>query len=631
MKKNILTSLMALMCVVSVSYAQTMYVNEILNGDSVKHVYDLYMVDSIAHVDSSRQVVIFANQHRKYAYQTKNLDRIYFSKEGVNGMIYSIGGCGESKDLDNLIGDEGNSSMNSFVTDFEKENDTILTYKYNPKEKLLTLKLISVTGNCCGEGWSMNLATVKDTIMVQPVQLGNAICNCICRYNLAVDLNNIEAVKYCLKYNENNYDIDLSQTPEGFFLDVPTGVFVKNSPCKHDLIKDEDDAVEHDNYVDISSFDDGYLPKGDTLVTYTMDYGTCLVVSHDREFNCCPGKIDSKVRVSKDTVYINSYESEAMCDCNCLYDVTTMVKNLKGKQYVFVVDGTEFVVDMTSNAYGKEFVILRGERGAFLKSSECKTSLFDNEKGIEIEEPTTIRHEKTDTLVSYWFNVLTGVGEVVSHNLLYNCCAELDSKVTIQNDTITINAIDKADVACKCMCAFDVTTKLYGLQPRKYHFIVDGTEFDMDYAPISAVIYKGAILNEPRGVFMKSSPCKGGSDVEADKEPNPTRGGIMYAGSRSENADTLVSYKYNPQTSECVIVSYDVMLTCCGEVASETTLEENAIVIKGYQTGDICRCQCVYDITTKVQGLKKEKYRFIVDGTEFMVDFSQVTEGVITR
>ncbi|MBO4529997.1 MAG: hypothetical protein J5767_05105 [Paludibacteraceae bacterium] len=628
MKKYILTSLMALMCVVSVSYAQTMFVDEILNGDSIKHAYDVNMIDSVAHVDSSRQVVIYANKHYRYAYQTENIDRVYFSdKQGVNGTIKRVGGCSAGEDLDNSMGGNSNSPMNPFVE--SAENDTILTYKYDPKQKQLTLKLISYPGNCCGEGWTMNLATVKDTIDVQPVQKGYDICNCICRFDLAVELKNIEAKKYRLKLDGKNYDIDLSQTPEGFFLDVPTGVFVKNSPCKSNIYESEG-SEDHDNYV--TSFDDGYLPKGDTLVTYTMDYGTCLVVSHDREFNCCPGKIESKVRVSKDTVYINSYETEAMCSCDCLYDVTTKVENLKNKKYIFVVDGTEFVVDMTSYAYGEKFVILRGERGAFFKSSECKNSLFDNEKGLEYEEPTTVRHEKTDTLVSYWFNVLTGEGEVVSHNLLYNCCAELDSKVSIQNDTIIIKTIDKADVACKCMCTFDVTTKLYGLQPRKYHFIVDGTEFDMDYSPISAIIYKGVIMNEPNGVFVKSSPCKKeSSDLEEDKEPNPTRGGLMYAGSRSESADTLVSYKYDPKTGECVIVSYDVNLTCCGEVGSSTKYEKEAIVIKGYQTGDICRCQCVYDITTKVQGLKKQKYRFVVDGDEFEVDFSQETEGVVTR
>ena len=92
MKKYILTSLMALMCVVSVSYAQTMFVDEILNGDSIKHAYDVNMIDSVAHVDSSRQVVIYANKHYRYAYQAANIDRVYFSyKQGFNGTIKRVG------------------------------------------------------------------------------------------------------------------------------------------------------------------------------------------------------------------------------------------------------------------------------------------------------------------------------------------------------------------------------------------------------------------------------------------------------------------------------------------------------------------------------------------------------------
>ena len=448
--------------------------------------------------------------------------------------------------------------------------------------------------------------------------------------DLAVELNNIRAIKYCLKLDGKSYDIDLSQAQTGAFLDLPTGAFVKNSPCKSNLLAGEATTEGQGENVD-PAYNDGYLEKGDTLVTYTIEPGTCVVVSHDRELNCCPGKIVSKVRASRDTVYVNSYDIESACDCDCLYDITTRVENLKGKRYVFVVDGTVFDVDMTSATYGEVGVILRGERGKFYESSECKNSLFNNEKGVEEVEPTKIRHEKSDTLVSYRFNVLTGEGEIVSYNLFYNCCADLDSKVTIQNDSIIINAIDKADVACKCMCTFDVTTKLYGIRPQKYHFIVDGTEFDIDYGPFSGVIYEGVIMNEPRGIFMKSSQCKGGGDAEGDKEPDRSRGGLYYSDGHAESTDTLVSYKYDPLTEECIIVSYDVKLTCCGDVASMTTLEENAIIIKGYQTGDICRCQCVYDITTKVQGLKKQKYRFVVDGEEFVVDFSQATEGVVTR
>lgn len=630
MKKYILTGLMALMCGVSVSYAQTMFVDEILNGDSIKHVYDVNMIDSVAHVDSSRQVIIFANGHYRYAYQVENLNRIYFSdKHGVNGTIKRVGGCIGGEELIYSIDDNSNSPANPFVSELNAENDTIFTYKYDPKEKQLTLKVFSYHGNCCGEGWSMNLSTVKDTISVQPVQLGEAICNCICRFDLAVELSNIEAIKYCLKLDGKNYDIDLSQVQTGAFLDLPTGAFVKNSPCKSNLMEEATPDEQGDNIG--TTFDYGYLKKGDTLVTYIIEPGACEVVSHDREFNCCPGQILSNVRASKDTVYINSYEAESACGCDCLYDVTTRVENLKGKRYIFVVDGTVFDVDMTSSTYGEVGVILRGERGKFYGSSECKNSLFDNDKGVEEVEPTAIRHEKSDTLVSYHFNVLTGEGEIVSYNLLYNCCAELDSKVTIQNDSIIINTIDKADVACKCMCTFDVTTKLYGMRPQKYHFIVDGTEFDIDYGPFSGVIYEGVIMNEPRGIFMKSSQCKGGSDAEGDKEPDRSRGGLYYSDGHAERTDTLVSYKYDPLTEECIIVSYDVKLTCCGDVASMTTLEENAIIIKGYQTGDICRCQCVYDITTKVQGLKKQKYRFVVDEVEFVVDFSQATEGVVTR
>ena len=178
MKRYILTSLMALMCGVSVSYAQTMFVDEILNGDSIKHAYDVNSIDSVAHVDSSRQVVVYAHGHHRYAYQAENLSRVYFTdKQGVNGTIKRVGGCEVDEDLGNLMGGNSNSPANPFTNEINAENDTIFTYKYDSKENRLTLKLFSYHGNCCGAGWSMNLSTVKDTILVQPIQLGDAICN----------------------------------------------------------------------------------------------------------------------------------------------------------------------------------------------------------------------------------------------------------------------------------------------------------------------------------------------------------------------------------------------------------------------------------------------------------------------
>ncbi len=51
-------------------------------------------------------------------------------------------------------------------------------------------------------------------------------------------------------------------------------------------------------------------------------------------FNCCPGEITADIYFKSDTLIIEEFESESLCDCNCLYDLEFEVGNLPGKVFI---------------------------------------------------------------------------------------------------------------------------------------------------------------------------------------------------------------------------------------------------------------------------------------------------------
>jgi hypothetical protein len=50
-------------------------------------------------------------------------------------------------------------------------------------------------------------------------------------------------------------------------------------------------------------------------------------------FNCCPGKLTCKVTQSGDSLVIEEFESQAGCNCNCLYDLDIEIKNVTTGKY----------------------------------------------------------------------------------------------------------------------------------------------------------------------------------------------------------------------------------------------------------------------------------------------------------
>ena len=626
MKNYILSGMMALASIASASATQIMIVEEKVNVDGIIkiHTYEVAQIDSVIHedVDSVKYVnILMKGAYNRERHTANQLNKIYFASSPdqpiINGQVVSSSNCKTNSN------DLGNSNY------IATKNDTIATYQYDTLKNTLKLKFISVMGDCCGEGWFMNTATTGDSIFITPMQLGEQSCNCVCRFDLTTELTNIKPQLYHFVERDNRFDIDLSKSKEGVILDRPKVSDISNSPCKNDQL--EESAI------------DGLLFKkvkdGDTLAAYQFDIekGTGVIVLYNLPYNCCV-KLDSEIDLIKDTVRINLIEdlNAPQCDCFCTFDITTQVENLKKNRYIFVVNGLEFEVDLRLRNIGiLEGVVLAGTRGMFSQNSPCKNELLDNNKGIdeekEVEVPSRIapRHENTDTLVSYNLNAMTGEGIIVSHNLMLNCCSQKGSTVTVKNDTISIVATEMAEdgMWCKCTCSYDISSKLIDLRAQKYHFIVDGTEFDVDLSQDS--ILSGIIPNGPRGMFVKNSPCKNEERAVYDPSDStevPDNKIVRFI----TEGDTIASYQYDPTTKECIITSFNLLLNCCSVKGSEVTINGDSITIKTTESGDEwCRCECTFDIITKVINLEPQKYHFNVDGKEFDVNFAEKENDVI--
>ncbi len=490
MKKHILLCTMALISVIGANATSKMYVDEKASNGVQTHIYEISVVDSVVHqtVDSVHQVKVMMNQHRHDIYPAENLEQIYFTPDDkkIDTKLASFSDC---------KGETTNGNTNALSP---HHNDTIAIYKYDRKSKVLNIKLISLIGDCCGEGWAVNATTSDSTIVLIPTQTGKASCNCICSFDVEVDLTNIEPRLYLFTVRDDKFSINLSESTEGIILDIPRGYYNRSSDCKY----------VDDGFSDIFPQEDGFPPISPTapnqdtdidmtkeshaLVRYIFEpeNGTAFIVSVNRVFNCCSAQ-GSSVRVSGDTIFVNSYEifmSEDMCDCVCPYDISTTIENLKPKKYIFIVDGTEFKIDLEKDTVLSN-TIYDFERGLFVKNSPCK----DNEE-LEPTPATPEQQEGSDTLVSYQFDPTTGTGLIVSHNRQLNCCSKKGSQTTIEGSNVTITTTEGGDQWCQCICSFDITTKLTGIRfNKKYTFNVDGTKFDVKFdgdAPVSGFVTK---------------------------------------------------------------------------------------------------------------------------------------------
>ncbi|MCB2219354.1 MAG: hypothetical protein KQI35_03090 [Bacteroidetes bacterium] len=111
-----------------------------------------------------------------------------------------------------------------------------------------------------------------------------------------------------------------------------------------------------------SSPDTLSIPSDQSCVYYSYDVLTQRLTLHHKNagFNCCPGTIYYNPAISDSLIIISEFETDALCDCNCLYDLGMIVQNIEPGIYTLKFiepyrgDQQEliFEVDLTTNLQG---------------------------------------------------------------------------------------------------------------------------------------------------------------------------------------------------------------------------------------------------------------------------------------
>ncbi len=109
-----------------------------------------------------------------------------------------------------------------------------------------------------------------------------------------------------------------------------------------------------------------------------------------------------------------------------------------------------------------------------LGCSECKTKAEYN-KEVEFND------DNEELIMSYDFDMNKGEGFIIRKNLnLMDCDADPYSEVYVYGDTISIYFQYDLNGG-KCMCFFDITTKIKGLKPQVYYIDVHDQQMEYDF------------------------------------------------------------------------------------------------------------------------------------------------------
>jgi hypothetical protein len=253
----------------------------------------------------------------------------------------------------------------------------------------------------------------------------------------------------------------------------------------------------------------GNYASNETAVEYDYDRenGVLEFTHFNAGFNCCPGEIFTVAKMERDTIFIEEYESAAMCDCNCLYNIDFKAEGIDDKSYTikfsepyvyYEGDEITFSVDLknkpagkfTKPRYGYPWHEIANEVDfscQVVKQSECLSNTFRANQAS-----TTADNE---TAVSYEYDNDTGVLKLTHMNAGFNCCpGEIFTFAKLESDTIYIEEYE-SEAACRCNCLYDIDMVAQGVSVGTYT-----VSFSEPYAkPGDELVFKVDLKNKPTG------------------------------------------------------------------------------------------------------------------------------------
>ena len=182
---------------------------------------------------------------------------------------------------------------------------------------------------------------------------------------------------------------------------------------------DSDDTVDNQKEIELKNFSNTgcknrYMSRAEDdskeIIEYSVLHDGYLYIYHRNVFfNCCPGTIGADIQVEGNKIIIGEYETEAMCNCVCPYDLGYEVGPLvEGKSYTIYIGhkGRELKV--------AEFTFKNSMSGTWEEGS------YDSTYGYEVN-PTTLIGTWHLVKANYaWEGIREYVGKSTSMTISYN-------------------------------------------------------------------------------------------------------------------------------------------------------------------------------------------------------------------
>ncbi len=233
-----------------------------------------------------------------------------------------------------------------------------IMYEYSDTTNTLEIRHQTSMFNCCIDSITAEIAVIENVIVISEDDVESAPCDCICPYDVDMEISNLPAGYYLLIFTSPylrdpiQFTINLGTEPSGYYCvdsTVPTptdttwGAFIGFHGCG---IPDDDVVVPDSLQL---------LP----LVTYEYADNTLRLGHHNMLGNCCPDNFMVLFSVEDNVITITEIDSTAqMCDCLCPNGLDAEIYNLPVGQYEVVIFPPwgsfplEFSVDLEAEPSG---------------------------------------------------------------------------------------------------------------------------------------------------------------------------------------------------------------------------------------------------------------------------------------
>jgi hypothetical protein len=204
-----------------------------------------------------------------------------------------------------------------------------------------------------------------------------------------------------------------------------------------------------------------------------------------------------------------------------------------------------------------------------------------------------------------------GVLRVTHVNAAFNCCPnKISAEITVEDRVIRIVEEEDLEHPCDCDCLYDVEYEFLDIEPGTYDihvvepYLPEGDEplsfaIDLQAAPSDTLCvarhgYPWPGDGEPHGSFVGATGCKGGAGA-----------------SRRDSLD-CVAWRWDG-ISTLNITHVNAAFNCCPDsLGGGVSVSDGVIRITETGEGD-CRCECLYDLEYRIDGLAPGTYRVEVE------------------